>query len=438
VNKLRLVHNLRLGTALLFVALEFTNVVPYLAEWSNKDSQFSRYPLQFAGYGVCLLVLLFDRRNVWRLLHKRITLWAAALLVLLSWAMIIRMFNSPADVSDYLLFRAFGVQVNSIGFLLTCVVIFDDAIVLKLTKQAIVVATLGSVVLVVSDVLFASLHFSNISGRGAGLYVQPNSAGMAIVFGCLIGIKTIRRGWPKDLFVMTCVVGVVATFSRQAALSLAVILVAGSLGRALSLRRLLLVGVAGMALFTAKNLASTFADKDILTNDTRARLSLDWSDSSTMDRSRLAYKTLEKFEDAPLLGQGFGTTNYWADEPSHNAYLNFMADCGIVGALVIPGLVLSVRRKTWDSNAFSAMFLVWGLVSHLVLTELFALITIAVLVDEPAAAEEDRPRPLNQRVWIGSYAAGDIDGRGYFRRGDEYVGGEGHLAGSVSRAGVPE
>ena len=434
MNKRRLVHNLRLGTALLFVAFEFTNLVPYLAEWSSRGSQNSRYPLQFAGYAICLFVLVFDRRSLWRLFHKRITLWAAGFLGLLSWAMIVRMFNSPVDVSDYLLFRAFGLQVNNIGFLLTCLVILDDAVVLKYTKQAIVFATLLSIGLVVCDMLVPSLGFTDISGRGAGLYVQPNSAGMAIVFGCLIGIKTIPRGWLKDLLVIACVVGVVATFSRQAALALAVILLAAGLGRALSLRRLLVVGAAIVTLFAAKNLASTLADTDIFTNDTKARLSLDWADSSTLDRVRLAYKTLERFEDAPILGQGFGTTSYWADEPSHNAYLNFMADCGIAGILVIPGLVLSVRRDTWDLNAFSIMFLAWGLVSHLVLTELFALITIAVLVDEQGTVNEERQRSQTEGTWFGPYDADGIHSLGRFEPDHVYVNGEGAVGVAVGGA----
>jgi hypothetical protein len=373
-------------------------------------------------------VFLFDPRSLSRLRHKRITQWAAALLALLIWAMIVRMFNSPIDTSDYLVFRAFGLQLNNIGFLLSCVVIFDDPIVLKYTKQAIVVATLASIALIVSELLFGSLHFTGISGRGAGLYVQPNSAGMAIVFGCLIGLKTIRRPWPKDFFVIACLVGVLATFSRQAVISLAIILTAARLGRALPLRRIVVVGLIGAALFAANSLAISLAGKDILTSDTKARLSLDWSDSSTMDRARLAYKTWESFEDSPLLGQGFGTTEYWADEPAHNAYLTFMVDCGVLGALVIPGLVLSVRRHTWDSKAFTVMFLVWGLVSHLVLTELFALMTIAVLADEPRGAYSNLPHPFTENEWNDGYI-----------QGNAYAGSEAdHGIVLGSRAGIPD
>jgi len=61
----------------------------------------------------------------------------------------------------------------------------------------------------------------------------------------------------------------------------------------------------------------------------------------------LAEKTLKQFEEAPLTGQGFGTTIFWPDGQSHNAYLDF-ADCGILGVLVIPWLILSIRRADWS------------------------------------------------------------------------------------------
>lgn len=381
MNRFRLAHNIRLWTALLLVGLEFTNLFTYLAE-SNRGVQHSRFPLQFAAYGICLLLIALDRSNLKRLLQKRVILWAFAFLLLLTWAMLVRMFNTPVVLSDYLLFREFGVQVNSIGFLLTCVVIFDDPYVLWVTKRAVMIATLVGIPLIAYDVLYPGV-FSDIPGRGAGLYVDPNSAGMAVVFGCLIGLDTIRRGWQKDLFILCCLVGVLATFSREAAISFAVILIVGSLRRVFSLHRLIVVGAVVAVLFVSKNLGNTLTNENILTSDAQARLTFQWSDSSTKDRERLMYKTLERFEAAPLIGQGFGTTSYWADTPVHNTYLNLMTDCGILGALVIPGLILSIRRRTWNFTAFAGIFLVWGFFNHQLFSELYSLMTIAILAVEP-------------------------------------------------------
>jgi O-antigen ligase len=121
----------------------------------------------------------------------------------------------------------------------------------------------------------------------------------------------------------------------------------------------------------------------LLNDDAWARVTLQWSDSSTRDRKQLLSKTLEQFEEAPLLGQGFGTTSFWDDDPAHNSYLDLMADCGILGVLVLPGLVLAIRRKAWDFYAFAGIFLFWGFFNHQLLTELYALLTIAIQVDEP-------------------------------------------------------
>jgi O-antigen ligase len=399
VNRFRLDHYIRLGTALLLVGLEFTNLGPYLAE-----VQHSRFPLllarsvQFAAYGLCLMIIVVDRKNAKRLLEKRIILWAFAFLLLLTWAMLVRMFNSPVGWSDYLLFREFGLQVHNIALLLACVVIFDDPYVLWVTKRAVMIATLVGIPLIAYDVLYPGFFLSEIPGRGAGLYMQPNSAGMAVVFGCLIGLTTIPRGWRKELFVLCCLAGVLATFSRQAAISFAVILIAGSLGRAFSPHRLIVVGAVVAALFVAKNLGNTLTDNNIVNSDAWARLTFQWSDSSTKARERLAQKSFEMFAEAPLLGQGFGTTVYWGDTPGHSAYLNLMADCGILGALVIPGLILSIRRRTWNFNTFAGIFLLWGVFSHQVLSELYALITIAILAAEPRNA---------QAISVGMYAAAE-------------------------------
>ncbi len=386
MNRFYLIRCMRVGTALLLIGLEFTNLIPYMAEFAKKGVHHSRYPFQYAAYGICLLIILLDRTNLKRLLDKGVTLWAFVLLILLTWAMLIRTFNLPVGFTDYLVFRIFGTQLNSIGFLLTCVMIFDDPYVLWITKRAVMIVTLAGIPLIIYDIFRPGI-FSNIPTRGAGLYVQPNSAGMALVFGCLIGVSAIRRSWAREIFVLCCLVGILATFSREALLSFGVILIVGCISGTFSARRLLIAASIFTGLFLASHFRTALSNKDISSQDW-ARLTLQWSDSSTKSREQLAYKTLEAFEDAPLLGNGFGTTDYWQDDPGHNSYLVLMADCGIIGLLVIPGLMWSIRRKSWDFNAFAGSFLLWGVFNHLVLNELFSLITIAIFAVEPRDKSE--------------------------------------------------
>jgi hypothetical protein len=376
MNRPFIIRYIRLVTAVLLIALEFTNLIPYWAEYAKKGVQHSRYPFQYLAYRICLLIIMLDQANLKRLMEKGVTRWVFAVLILITWAMLLRTFNLPVGFTPYLVFRTFGTQVNSLGFLLICVILFDDPYVLSVTKRAIVVATLAAIPLIIYDVFHPGI-FSNIPTRGAGLYVQPNSAGMALVFGCLIGISAISSRWLKELFVLCCAVGVLATFSRQAMVTLGIILMIGAFSGIFSARRLIIAGALLLTLFLGSQFRSILANKDITAADWN-RLTLQWSDDSARSREQLAYKTLEAFEDAPILGNGFGTTDFWNDDPGHNSYLMLMADCGIVGVLVIPALLWSIRQKKWEFYALAGSFLLWGVFNHQVLDEMFSLVTIAI------------------------------------------------------------
>ena len=190
----------RIPTAVLIVALEFTNVVAFWAAGGNLGAALhSRFPFQFAAYGLAAVVLVLDPDILRRVFRKPIVCWSFCLLLLLTWSMLVRTFNPPVGYTNYDFARYFALRINAIGFLLTCVIIFDDPYILRLTKQAVVIATLLGVALNMFDVVRPGT-FSNIAGRAAGLYVQPNMSGMALVFGGLIGVSAIRRLWMGRLF----------------------------------------------------------------------------------------------------------------------------------------------------------------------------------------------------------------------------------------------
>ncbi len=356
--KKSIANTFRIPCALLLIALEFTNLATFLVDGGNSPgtNRHSSYAFQFAAYGIAGLVLLLDREAMRRIIRKPIVRWAFVTLMLLTWAMLVRTFNVPIGYTDYLLLRTFGLQVNSIGLLLTCIIIFDDPYVLQLTKRAVGIATLVGVLLNIYDFIRPGT-FSVIYGRAAGLYMQPNSSGMALVFGCLIGLTVVRGRWGREAFLLCTLVGVVVTFSREAVLAFGVVLIAGVWASALSPRRLAVVAGIGIGIFIAFNVAPAINESRILTS--------------------------ERFEEAPLMGEGFGTTLYWQDSQSHNAYLELLADCGILGVLVIPGLILSINRGTWDSYAFAIIVILWGFFNHNLLLDFFGLISLAIEADEP-------------------------------------------------------
>src|SRR2546430_2167939 len=118
----------RIPSTILLIALEFTNIVAFWAEGGNlpASAQHSRYPFQFAAYGLAAVVLLLDSDALRRFLRKPIVCWSFGLLVLLTWSMLVRTFKPPVGYTDYEFARYFALRVNAIGFLLTCVIIFDD------------------------------------------------------------------------------------------------------------------------------------------------------------------------------------------------------------------------------------------------------------------------------------------------------------------------
>jgi hypothetical protein len=370
---------------MLLIALEFTALVPFLAEGgtTSRIIQHSRFPLYFAAYGICALIMAFDLTSAKRLLEKPLSLWAFTALVLFTWGMLVRTFNAPAGIDDYDFFRRFGLRINAIGFLLCCTMIFDDPDALRITKQAVVVATLAGVSLNIYDLMFPGT-FSNIPGRAAGLYAQPNFSATALVFGCTIGLSAIRRRWWREAFVLISFIGVLATFSREAILAFGFVVLGGSLAGRLSLRRLAIAGGVAAVLFVAFNIGKDFLGEELVRPENSSRVTSQFlSDNSARDRVQVAKKTLTAFEEAPLMGQGFGTTSYWDDIESHNNFLSFLADHGIIGIFLIPALLFSIGRRSWDFYAFAAAFLVWCFFYHDVLGEAYGLISLAIEAAEP-------------------------------------------------------
>jgi hypothetical protein len=381
MKKVTLADFVRIPSALLLIALEFTSLVPFLSEGGRtaRTIEHSRYPVYFAAYGICALIVALDPRSAGRFLKKPLVLWTYAALLLFSWAMLVRTFNAPAGIEDYLFFREFGLRLNTIGFLLCCTMIFDDPDALRLTKWGVAVATLVGVLLNIYDFMFPGI-FSTYDGRAAGLYLNPNGSGMALVFGCLIGLSAIRRRWWQEVFVLVSSVGVLVTFSRESILALGIVVLGWSLAGRLSLRRLIIAGGVGVALFVAFDMGNSSLSEKLASSDW-SRLTSE--DASARQRAELAKRTLGAFEEAPLLGQGFGTTVFWNDYGSHDFYLSLLADHGIIGILLIPALMLSIGRRSWDFYVFAAVFLTYCLFSHNVLDFSPGLISLAIEAAEP-------------------------------------------------------
>lgn len=373
--------------ALLLVGLEFTNLFTVVAEGGKigaKDPH-SGYTLEFATYVVCAIILVLDRSNITRLLQQGIFRWTLAVIALFTWGMLVRTFYAPAGLDAYLFVRTFGLQMNALGFILACAIIFDQTGVLAVVKPAVAVATLFAISLNLYEV-FHPGTFSETPGRAAGLYLNSNSSGQTLVLGCLVSLMAMNRRW-REIFLLVTGAGVVATFSRMAIAAFGIVLIGALFGRVLSVRRLVLGGCLACAFYLALGIGMSLRGSLTWNDSNFARLRFETNDASAAERFRLDRKMFAEFEEAPLLGHGFGTDDYWGDITAHNAFLSMLANYGIAGFFVIPALVLSVRRRSWDWRAFALAFVLCSLFSQMILLEPFTLIIIAIEAAECAHAK---------------------------------------------------
>jgi len=376
---LRLVQGMRAGFGVILIVFVFTNAFQYWAERTstNINDPHSPYLVHFASLGVCLAIVLLDHAALHRLISKPIFAWTLGTMCLFTWGMLVRTLAAPVGIDDYAFVRTFGLQINALAFILACTIIFDDDRTLRLVTRLIAVATLLAITLNLYETIRPGSFRTDTIGRSASLYVNPNDSGMAVVLGCLLGIAAVPKEW-REMFVAGAAAAVLSTLSRESIFGMLVVLVGATVGRAISLRRLLLVAGAVGGLLLAINVAQPLRKNKDLTLAS-SRLSFNLSDPSSTSRLRVAADMVASFEAAPLVGHGFGTSLYWTEEnESHNLYLSFLADYGILGALVIPFLVLSIARRSWHFYTFAAIFLVWCFFTHYIFNDDFGLIALAV------------------------------------------------------------
>jgi O-antigen ligase len=408
MNRLKAARIVRRVFAVVLISLVFTNLFGFLTGMGDSDyaathtnlthlrqSGIPPYAIRDFGFVVAALVVLLDVGSVRRLLESRLFRWAFCMLILYTWAMLHRTMEAPAGMPLYDLMLPFFSRVNMLAFMVSCIVIFDGSEVLSTTRGLVVLATLAGVVLNGYDLVYPGT-FSESPGRAAGLYMNANGSGMALLVGCLIGLPAVSRNW-REVFVVVALVGVLTTFSREAIICALVVIIAASIARTLSLPRLVACSGLAILLLAAFSVGQVLEGGGVLTSDNLGRLTIETNDGSAAERLDVATKTLQAFEDAPFFGQGIGTDEYWSYAPAHNLYLRLMADNGLVGILIIPALVFSLRRNSWDFYAFAVVFLIWCLFDHFILTSPFALICLAIEGAESAEHKQTSSKPFSGR-----------------------------------------
>ncbi len=297
--------------------------------------------------------------------------------------------------ADEISFTDFRAKALSALFIVMMYVLFQQKSIthIKITILLVVLMSVG-------NNLFELLNpriFTEVNvGRPAGFFVDPNKAGCALMLGMLMSITVIKKQF-RWMFVLITGIGIMATFSRGAILGWVVCTVLLVAGRVIcDKRRKIIVPALILVVFLAslnplKLMTDYFkgdpsgANWDIV-NRLEEFQNPSLSEDSAMDRQAVAAGAWLMFGNSPFWGNGLASTRKWmiADISTHNMYLYYMADHGIVGVLFLPGAILAVVYKNRGEQqtiliCFAVFLSLWGFFSHEVLAERYTLSTFALL-----------------------------------------------------------
>ncbi|WP_447987243.1 O-antigen ligase family protein [Nitrospira sp. Nam74] len=388
--------------AVLAIALFFSNASHFLF---YKGWDVLGPPKIWVIGFVVLTVPLFHHILSWDLRRSPILLWCVCYVaVSLVW------FFTASD--SEMAWQELRLRAQSVLLLISLLLVFSDAGAILWARRTIALLVVVGVFLNVFEVFVPTVLNYSI-GRSAGLYINPNSAALALVVGMALSLTALRPSY-RGPFVVLVLLGVLTTISRQGTLALCVTVGLGLFWKAIDVRQiavacaLALLLVLGVLLPRLDALIS-YLESVGLSRFVEERVgwvmdpTLEESpyEDNTHSRMDAAAEAWDKFSQTPFWGQGVGTHLAMAGGNeenivavgSHNMYLTYMVDHGILGVLVFP---LSVLAAVWrargnvkgTSTAFAASLLILGFFSHNILMDTVALPLFALMASMTALSRD--------------------------------------------------
>jgi O-antigen ligase len=347
------------------------------------------------------LLLIFTRFASLKYIPSELIIWCAGYLgiSLFSFMLVLCFYAEYPFAKES--FQEVRTRILSESFLIITYLIFAKSPQIQnLTRVAICLAVLLAVfnnIREVSDPLvFQGL---NPAGRAAGYYLDPNRTGCALILGMIFGIGIL----PKQLriaFALLVLFGIFLTFSRGAILGWFIVIPIFIQSGVIPRKQVLLgaVGITTIILVFGQVLSNIDLNelqrsgliKVDIKNITER---LEWfqnplanKEDSADSRVEVVMTAWNMFVEHPILGSGIASTqnlNNWGIS-THNMYLLFLTEHGILGIFIFPLLVYAV---TWHSRgetkhialAFSAFILLWGLFSHNIVEDRSILIIFSLM-----------------------------------------------------------
>lgn len=261
----------------------------------------------------------------------------------------------------------------------------------KAAAVAAIAITLITIVVNGIEMVQPDWFFMQVSTRSSGLYGNANQCGTALVIGMIIGSPLV----PRRLRLSFCLlvgVGVAMTFSRSALLGW---VMASAITLALDstkarARDLVIGGVAAAALLLVLLQGAVtlgFVDGFTLDDNQSDRVSFfktfEAFDAAAQERRDVASKAWGMVAANPVRGNGLASTVQWTERSAaHNMFLYLMADHGVLGAFILPALLMCVflgRPKAAPVShwAFCIFTTFYAFFSHNILAERYYLFAIA-------------------------------------------------------------
>jgi len=328
----------------LALLIYFTNVPAYLYLLGFSSIPPAAYVLLICA-SVGIIVAL---NSGYGSVNLPVLIWVLAfIIVTAAWGIVS---SGSADAQVLLLQRIGG----SVG-LITLIILFGrDAFAVRHTRKVMIWLLMAAVLMNIIDYLSYGLFIPQSSeffnaGRAAGFYVNANAAGIAILVGMLFTTTLINHKW-RPWLVLYCGLGVVLTLSRGAILAWVCLLLFFVLRRMIRITRL--IGACAVGVIAGFIFLTLFGLDTSNYNEGYIEARLEWIlkprdfEFSQQERLWVARVAFEQFAGNVFFGNGIGTTVEKVGVPPHNGYLEYAADYGLVGLLVIPALAFLLWTPT--------------------------------------------------------------------------------------------
>lgn len=379
----------------------FTDINSYL----YTSGILSQPPLFWIlGFAVASIPLIFSRNKY---IPISVILWCFGFIfVSLLWFVLF-------PPSGELAFEEIRKRLLAVIFIIAMALIFSgNKTIHSLARWAIFLAVLITVFNSIYE-FFNPAAFNALGngGRVTGFYLNPNSNGCALILGMIFSVSILQPIYRLP-FVYLVGIGVLFTFSRGAILGWLITVIIFTIARVLHFNKLL-YWIFGIGIFIL-TLGSQWWQELLQNLDLNANsleriawfqnISTSDSEDSADSRLEVAQLAWQMFMKHPFFGNGIGSTLTWNMEIStHNIYLYYMADHGIIGTLILPILVYAVTQHARGETkyiglAFAAFILLWGLFSHNVLEERYILIMFSLMAAMTGASRLEQKLKLGYQL----------------------------------------